>query len=456
MNAALSPLPPLRVPRSLLDPNDRALPCADADGLVCVELSHADGRITTVRPCAIADPLRLATLPLALTPPVEPHAHLDKAFSAASFPNREGTMEAALQINQREARERTAEQVLERGERALQQAWRYGLRAIRTHVDSLGPAQQPSWDALLELRRRWRERITLQLVALVPLEHWLTPEGRDLAARVGASGDLLGGVLGAPFARGRQERAALRAVLELAERQGCAGVDLHIDESDSDHGRGLSLVRALLPAGQQGVPLTCSHASSMGLLPPRRLQQLADGLAERGVAVVALPTTNLWLLGRQAQATPWLRPQAPLRQLQAAGVEVAIGGDNVQDAWYPGGDFDPVALLRFAMAASHVMPWLRQGLSPFCSGAARLLSLEWDGVLRPGAPADLLVLGVEAWGSLLARAPQRQVMRAGLWLPPPMAETPSPLLHPWLESAAVLRSPAVWPLNSPRADQATG
>ncbi|MEB3199911.1 MAG: amidohydrolase family protein [Synechococcaceae cyanobacterium] len=426
MTVAASPLPPLRLPRSLLDPGLTHLPAADADGLVAVRLSHAEGRITAIDPAASVQ--AAAALPLALTPPVEPHAHLDKAFTAWDHPNREGTMEGAFAANLREAADRRAEQVYARGERALEQAWRYGLRAIRSHVDSLGPAHEPSWEALRELRRRWRGRIELQLVALVALDHWLTAEGEQLAARVGASHDLLGGVLGAPFSPARNDQRALQRALELAGRHGCSGVDLHIDESDRDHGRGMEMVASLPRSSQPFPPLTCSHASSMGLLPARRCQRLAERLAEREVRVVALPTTNLWLLGRQAGSTPWLRPQAPLRQLQAAGVEVAIGGDNVQDPWYPGGDFDPVALLRFSMAASHVMPWLRQGLSPFCSGAARLLGLEWDGVLRVGCPADLLILGAADWPSLLARPPQRRVLRQGCWLPAPQAEAPSPLL----------------------------
>ena len=36
--------------------------------------------------------------------------------------------------------------------------------------------------------------------------------------------------------------------------------------------------------------------------------------------------------------------------------------------------------------------WQRQGLAPFTTAAARVMGLDWDGVLRPGCPADLVVL----------------------------------------------------------------
>jgi cytosine deaminase len=421
---APSGLPPLRIPRCLLDPS-APLPIADADGLVAVRLRQQEGRLVGIDPCSPAE--AAGPLPLALTPLVEPHAHLDKAYTAPPHTNREGTLDGALRANQAEAAGRDRPLVLERAERALERAWRHGLRAIRSHIDSHGAAGAASWEALVELRQRWAGRVELELVALVPVGHWRTAEGRALAQRVGAAGGLLGGVLGAPFPRTPQDGDNLETLLALAEHHGC-GVDLHIDESDVQHADGVRLVVRQLRRRGGGPPLTCSHAASMGLLRQGPCQRLAEAMADLALSVVALPTTNLWLLGRRRGATPRLRAQAPIRQLQAAGVQVAVGGDNVQDPWFPGGDFDPVGLLRFTAVASHVVPWQRQGLAPFGSAGAALLGLPWDGVLRLGGPADLVVLGAGSWEELLARDPQRRVLRAGRWLPPPEAEAPSALL----------------------------
>ena len=420
------------MPRCLLDPNCRNLPSADADGLVAVAIEHHNGVITALRghqqePTKGHEPPGPHPLPLALTPLVEPHAHLDKAFSFNLFPNREATMTGALEANGREAAERTFEQVQVRGERALDQAWRNGVRAIRSHIDSVGPQAAASWQALRMLRQEWADRVVLQLVALVPISHWLKPEGESLAREVAEAGGVLGGVLGAPFAADASDVAALEAVLRLACQHGC-GVDLHIDESDRHPGRGLRLLAPLIKGWPRELALTCSHACSMGLMAERPMIMLAENLAEADVSVVALPTTNLWLLDRSHGTTPWRRPQAPIRQLQAAGVTVAIGGDNVQDPWLPGGDFDPVALMGFSLLASHLSPWHRNGLSPFTTAAARLMELDWDGVLRVGSPADLVVLAVSSWSELLARPPQRRVMRGGVWCPSPRAQAASGLL----------------------------
>ncbi|MBM5784407.1 MAG: amidohydrolase family protein, partial [Cyanobacteria bacterium K_DeepCast_35m_m1_288] len=343
----------LQLPRLLLDPCQRDLPCGDADGLLPVQLELEAGRVAAIRP--LASP---KGLPLALTPLVEAHAHLDKAFSWAQHPNRSGQMADALIVNLREGEQRTLEQMRQRAGRALDQAWRYGLRAIRSHIDSGGPGAAPSWEALLDLQQQWRGRVELQLVALVPISHWSTETGRDLAQRVAQAGGLLGGVLGPPYPRARRDRQALQGMLHLAEQLGC-GIDLHVDESGEAPGQGVALLLEQLERRRPQLPITCSHASSMGLLPLAAQQRLAERLARLQVEVVALPTTNLWLLGRRGDDDLAQRPLAPVRQLQRAGVLVAVGGDNVQDPWDPGSDFDPLELLRLASRVCHCPPWQR-------------------------------------------------------------------------------------------------
>jgi cytosine deaminase len=371
----------LQLPRALVDPCRRDLPCGDADGLVAVRLDLNEGRIAAIHPLAAA-----VELPLALTPLVEPHAHLDKAFSWAQHPNRSGQISGALQVNLQEGEERTREQVRARAERALEQAWRYGL-----------------------------------------ISHWCTPEGKALAERVAAAGGLLGGVLGPPYPRARCDRQAVQGMLQLADSLGC-GIDLHVDESSEAPGQSVQLLLEQLERWRPDVAITCSHASSMGLLSLAAQQRLGERLARRAVGVVALPTTNLWLLGRCGDHDLAQRPLAPVRQLQRAGVAVAIGGDNIQDPWDPGSDGDALELLRLASRVCHTPPWQRQGLTPFTTAPARMLGLAWDGIVRVGAPADLLITSATTWSEFLARPPQRRVLRDGAWLPEAPTEQPAPIL----------------------------
>ena len=65
---------------------------------------------------------------------------------------------------------------------------------------------------------------------------------------------------------------------------------------------------------------------------------------------------------------------------------------------------------------------------PFTTTPARLLGLDWDGVLRVGGPADLLLTSAGSWSELLAHSPQRRVLLQGRWLPPPDQAHPDPRL----------------------------
>ena len=400
-----------RCPRLVLETalgrSVEASKAAGSDGLIPVSIRWHAGVIESVEPVPDAEGLVLPRL-------VEPHAHLDKAFSWNDYPNPVGTFEAALAANYREHQTRTLQQVQARGERALQLAWRHGLRAVRSHIDSLGPGATCSWEALTALRQQWRDRLELQLVALVPVEHWATPEGAQLAATVAAAGGALGGFIQPPC-RGRNERHGLRRLLELANQHGCL-VDLHIDEASSHPAAGMRQLLRVMESMQVSVPVTCSHASSLALLRDGALRRLADRMARQNLQVVALPLTNGWLLGRRGDTTPLRRPLAPIRQLQNAGVRVAVGGDNVQDPWFPGGQLDPLALMAMSLPLAQLAPWDDHGLQPFCTDAAQLMGLVWDGVLRNGAPADLIHLPQGGWPELLAIPSARRVLAGGQWI----------------------------------------
>lgn len=399
------------VPRGLLTRAGDVLSArVSAEGLSPVRIYWQEGRLRSLEPIdADFSPSRLVLPRL-----TEPHVHLDKAFTWLQAPNLQGTYGGALAANLQEHQERTANAVRQRVEKALQLALRHGLRAMRSHVDSLGPGADCSWEVLLDMQCQWQASMELQWVALVPIEHWSTSAGHQLATRVADVGGLLGGVLVPPFCRS-ELRGSLRQMLQLADQCGC-GVDIHIDESQSHPAAGLKQLLQVLDRMTITVPITCSHLSSMGLLPPEALRRLVDRLAQHRINVVALPLTNGWLLAKQPRRTPVKRPLAPIRQMQLAGITVAVGGDNVQDPWFPAGNFDPLALMAFSLPLAHLAPWQRLGLAPFTTAAARLMNLAWDGTFQPGSPASLILLEASSWAEALATPPRRRVLVDGNWL----------------------------------------
>ena len=400
------------VPRCLIGEGANILGVTvDFEGLCSLQVEWRHGKI-----CSIKGLKDVSKVPNEILLPrfSEPHAHLDKAFSWSRAPNYKGSYQEALVANLNDYKSRSQGQLLFSVEKSLNLALVNGIRAIRSHIDSFGENVMRDWDLLEDVRKKWRDKIFLQFVALVPLEFWQTHEGELLAQRVALNGDLLGGVIAPPFNKKKTIKSLLHLV-QLANRLNC-DIDLHIDESQSCPAAGVKLLLEVLGRIKNEISITCSHLSSMALLREKSISNLAKEMAEKKLNVVALPLTNSWLLGRNERSTSIKRPLAPIFQLQKAGVVVSVGGDNVNDAWFPFTNFDPINLMAFSMPIAHLTPWERLGLSPFTSSAASILNLQWDGVLQKGSPADFVLLDSNSWVKALSERPKRRVVVNGEFL----------------------------------------
>ena len=400
------------VPRCLIGNGEDVLGAPiDKEGLSSIQVEWTDGKISSIK-CS----KETSKIPTEILLPrfVEPHAHLDKAFSWSRSPNLQGSYQKALAANLNEYRFRSKDELLFSVEKSLSLALVNGIGAIRSHIDSFGKNTMRDWDLLENIRTKWRKKIFLQFVALVPLDFWQTYEGELLAQKVALNGDLLGGVIAPPFKKKKTFRSLLNLV-QLANRLKC-DIDLHIDESQSSPAAGLKLLLQVLGQVKNEISITCSHLSSMGLLREKAISPLAKEMAKNNLKVVALPLTNSWLLGRKDRFTLMKRPLAPIFQLQKAGVVVSVGGDNVNDAWFPLSNFDPINLMAFSMPIAHLSPWDRLGLSPFTTSAAQILSLQWDGLFQKGSPADFILLDSNSWVKALSEKPKRKVVVNGEFL----------------------------------------
>ena len=383
----------------------------DFEGLCSLQVEWKHGKIFSIK--GLNDETKVPN-EILLPRFAEPHAHLDKAFSWSRAPNFKGSYQEALAANLSDYKSRSQNQLLFSVEKSLNLALVNGIRAIRSHIDSFGENVMSDWDLLENVRKKWRKKISLQFVALVPLEFWQTYEGELLAQRVAVNGDLLGGVIAPPFNNKKAIKSLLHLV-QLANRLNC-DIDLHIDESQSCPAAGLKLLLEVLGQIKNEISITCSHLSSMALLREKVISKLATKMADNKLNVVALPLTNSWLLGRNDRSTLIKRPLAPIFQLQKAGVVVSVGGDNVNDAWFPFSSFDPINLMAFSMPIAHLAPWDRLGLSPFTFSAASILNLQWDGLFQKGSPADFVLLDSNSWVQALSERPKRRVVVNGEFL----------------------------------------
>jgi len=397
------------IPRSLCLIEDFDNVIIDVEDLCSVSISWEDGFVSELKPLK-----NKVTKPKNILFPrfVETHSHFDKSFTWADFPNLESNYGGALAVNLEEHKTRTTDKVLERVEKSLKLAIQNGYRAIRSHIDTYKSQSIDIWIELFKLQKKFSSELTLQFVALAPLEFWDTTNGEDLAKIFSSNGGILGGVIVPPF--NKKNTSKFLAKLLLLASKYKLEIDLHIDESIIEPGAGIKvLLETIENLKIHSIPITCSHLSSLISLSNREILNLGEKMAEKNIKVIALPLTNFWLLNRSNQTTSLKRPVAPIKQLQKSHVDVSLGSDNVQDPWYPFGNFDPFYMLSCSMPMLQLNPWERMTLSSIFLAPSRLLNLKWDGLIKKGCPADFVILDAQRWADVFSSNLKRKVFING-------------------------------------------
>jgi cytosine deaminase len=334
------------------------------------------------------------------------HQHLDKTRTRELVTNSDNTLAGAVRAYDSYARASSPQEIMQRAETTILACINRGTIAIRTHVN-IGPDHGlRGIEALVALRERFSDRLTLQVVVLVPAAWWNSArQWIDSAVAIGA--DAVGG---AP-AHADDPKAFLALLFDAAERHGVA-VDLHLDEHlDSAHHRFHEVIALTQARGMQG-RVVAGHCSALGAMTEADAQPIIEGFARAKIGVVTLPTANLYLLGREAAAlTP--RGLTRAKALSRAGVAVAIASDNIQDPFVPTGTGDLIELARWTMLVGHFDAGDFLTVFRMISETpARLSGLANRGI-RVGARADLLITDAADIADLIASGPLERTVLSG-------------------------------------------
>jgi cytosine deaminase len=332
----------------------------------------------------------------------EAHVHLDKCHSVDRCTDVGGDLMAAGIAQSRDKALWTEDDLRTRAARGLAELIAVGTRAVRSHVDwdATTPERPVAWDVLVDLADEARAQgVTLQHAALTSIDEMTDPARALAVARSVAE---TGGVLGSFLLHHEGRAEGLRNLFALADRFGLA-LDFHVDEGLDPGLDGLELIADVAEATGFEGPVLCGHACSLASQSAGDVARIADKLARRGIAVAALPATNLYLQGR-GNGTPDRRGLTRLHELAARGVEIVIGTDNVRDAYCPVGRHDPVQSLSLAVLAGHLDPPFGRHLRMITTSARRALGLSAltvDGA----AIGELICFDAPSLSALIAGTP---------------------------------------------------
>jgi cytosine deaminase len=363
------------------------------DGRGGMTIAVQDGRIAAVATAvdgAAADTIDAAGH-LVSPPFVDSHFHMDATLSyGLPRVNQSGTLLEGIALWGELKPDLTVAAVRERAEQLCHWAIARGTLAIRSHVDVCDP-RLLAVEALLAVRERFKKHIDLQLVAF-PQDGALRRPGAmaNLTRALDMGVDVVGGIPHFERTMG-QGAESVRRLCELAADRGLM-VDMHCDESDDPWSRHIeTLTFHTQRLGLHG-RVTGSHLTSMHSMDNYYVSKLLPLMAEAQVNAVANPLINITLQGRH-DTYPKRRGMTRVKELLAAGVNVAFGHDCVMDPWYSFGSHD---MLEVAHMGLHVAQMtgteeIRRIFDAVTVNGARTLGLEGYG-LEPGCRADMVVL----------------------------------------------------------------
>jgi cytosine deaminase len=353
---------------------------------------------------------------------VESHLHLDIALMNSWLqpgrPEPYRSMDGLGESLARRRRSFTREDIERRAGAALEIASRHGVTAVRAqcHVDSEVGLKHV--EALQSVKERYAGRVTVQIVAFPQQGLLRDPQVEDLfreALRSGAD------VMGCASRRDRDVqgnvdfKAHIDAALKIAMEMD-VDLDVHADLSIPqavalDELEVVYVAQRAIESGYQG-RVTAGHCSALDSATPDVAQRAIEIIHEADVSVVSLP--DLYRLGREDRSHV-RRGLTRVKEMLAAGVNVAYGSNNVRDAMRPLGNLNPLeeALILAYGAHMDTVEQLEMLLRMGTFNGARALRIENYG-LEPDCMADLVVLDApSASAAVVGQSEMRYVFKAG-------------------------------------------
>ncbi len=340
---------------------------------------------------------------------VDIHTHLDKGHIWERAVNIDGAFATAVETIQKDEVNWQPEELYRRMEFGLQCSYAHGTQALRTHLDALGSLGKQGFQVFSELKKQWLDRLTLQAVALVSLDYYLTPAGVELADLVSATGEILGGVA---YPNPNLETEIDRVFTLAKERD--LDLDFHVDETNDPESRCLySIALAAIRHDFKG-RITCGHCCSLAVQSPAVVAETLQVVKDAGIGIVSLPMCNMFLQDREPSRTPRWRGVTAIQELQGAGIEVAIASDNCRDPFYGFGDHDMLEVLNQGVRIAHLDNNYTKAPGMVTNTAATIIGFPDMAKIIPGAKADLVLFRGRRYSELLARSQHdRIVLRNG-------------------------------------------
>ncbi len=319
---------------------------------------------------------------------VESHIHLDKACILDRCKSEEGTLDEAIREVSAAKKAFTVEDIRARAVKTLEKCILQGTTRMRTHLEVDPVIGIQSIEAVLPLVREYAWAIDLE-ICVFPQEGLLNNPGTDelMVEALKRGARVVGGC---PYTDS-DPKGQIARVFEMA-REFDVDIDFHLDFDTNPEGMTVEDVCAMTERHGYGGRVAIGHVSKLSALAPEPLAATASRLADVGVAVTVLPSTDLYLMGAERDHDI-VRGVAPVHRLVDHGVNCALSTNNVLNPFTPFGDCSMIRMANLYANIGQIGTdaGLKRCLELVTERPAKLMRLDDYGI-RIGNPADIVIL----------------------------------------------------------------
>lgn len=363
------------------------------DSVTLFDIGVDRGKIAAIKPKLAANGREIDIAGRLVAPGfIETHIHLDKSCILDRCKSEQGTLDEAIGQVAAAKKAFTVEDVHRRAAGTLEKAIRQGTTHMRTHLEVDPGIGMRGLEGVLPLIDEYKWAIDLE-ICVFPQEGLLNNPGTD-ELMVESLKRGCKAVGAAPYTD-TNPHGQIDRVFELA-REFDVDVDMHLDFGNTAEYMDIEYVCEQTEKFHYGGRVTVGHVTKLSVIPPEEFDQISRRLADSGVAVTVLPSTDLYLMGRH-QNHSVLRGVVSVHRMLYSGVNCSLSSNNVLNPFTPFGD---CSLIRMANLYANICQVGKRADIVECFDmitrrSAKILGLNDYGISE-GNSADMVVIDAQA------------------------------------------------------------